>query len=162
MHFCFYVQHNKVYDTEGFYHRLHIFTENKRRIDHHNAGNHSFTSTVQFCTNSCLIMCRLLPQRLHGQPSLKKGMHVLTSLSFSTLVGLNQFSDMTFEEFRKLFLLTEPQVWSVLQYKHTLCICYMLLYMCFFDDNLFILVSCRTAPPPKGVMSAGLVRTPSL
>ncbi|XP_033480672.1 pro-cathepsin H-like isoform X1 [Epinephelus lanceolatus] len=60
-------QHNKVYGTEEFYHRLRIFTENKREIDHHNAGNHSFT------------------------------------------MGLNQFSDMTFEEFRKLFLLTEPQ-----------------------------------------------------
>uniref|UniRef100_A0A8C9Z5J6 Pro-cathepsin H n=1 Tax=Sander lucioperca TaxID=283035 RepID=A0A8C9Z5J6_SANLU len=63
----FHMQHNKVYDTEEYYHRLHIFTENRREIDHHNAGNHSFT------------------------------------------MGLNQFSDMTFEEFRKLFLLTEPQ-----------------------------------------------------
>ncbi|KAL3065235.1 hypothetical protein OYC64_015416 [Pagothenia borchgrevinki] len=60
-------QHNKVYATEQYYHRLQIFTENKREIEHHNAGNHSFT------------------------------------------MGLNQFSDMTFEEFRKLFLLTEPQ-----------------------------------------------------
>ncbi|XP_034726535.1 pro-cathepsin H-like [Etheostoma cragini] len=60
-------QHNKVYDLEEYYHRLHIFTENGRFIEHHNAGNHSFT------------------------------------------MGLNQFSDMTFEEFRKLILLTEPQ-----------------------------------------------------
>ncbi|KAI9545188.1 hypothetical protein NQZ68_038500 [Dissostichus eleginoides] len=60
-------QHNKVYATEEYYHRLQIFTENKREIEHHNAGNHSFT------------------------------------------MGLNQFSDMPFEEFRKLFLLTEPQ-----------------------------------------------------
>ncbi|XP_075934142.1 pro-cathepsin H-like isoform X2 [Anarhichas minor] len=60
-------QYNNVYDTEEYYHRLRSFTENKREIDHHNAGNHSFT------------------------------------------MGLNQFSDMTFEEFRKSFLLTEPQ-----------------------------------------------------
>ncbi|XP_037613849.1 pro-cathepsin H-like [Sebastes umbrosus] len=60
-------QHNNVYDAEEYHHRLRIFTENKREIDRHNAGNHSFT------------------------------------------MGLNQFSDKTFEEFRKLFLLTEPQ-----------------------------------------------------
>lgn len=40
------MQHNKVYATEEFYHRLHIFAENKRRIDHHNAGNHSYKSKV--------------------------------------------------------------------------------------------------------------------
>ncbi|XP_035508187.1 pro-cathepsin H-like [Morone saxatilis] len=60
-------EHNKVYDTEEYYRRFHVFTENKKTIDRHNAGNHTFT------------------------------------------MGLNQFSDMTFEEFRKLFLLTEPQ-----------------------------------------------------
>ncbi|XP_074467720.1 pro-cathepsin H-like [Sebastes fasciatus] len=60
-------QYTNVYDTEEYHHRLRIFTENKKGIDRHNAGNHSFT------------------------------------------MGLNQFSDRTFEEFRKLFLLTEPQ-----------------------------------------------------
>ncbi|XP_064168196.1 pro-cathepsin H [Anguilla rostrata] len=60
-------QHNRVYGLEEYYHRLQTFTENKKRIDHHNAGNHKFT------------------------------------------MGLNQFSDMTFAEFRKSFLLTEPQ-----------------------------------------------------
>uniref|UniRef100_A0A667WA09 Pro-cathepsin H n=1 Tax=Myripristis murdjan TaxID=586833 RepID=A0A667WA09_9TELE len=60
-------QYNKMYDLEEYYLRLQIFTENKRRIDKHNEGNHSFT------------------------------------------MGLNQFSDMTFGEFRKSFLLTEPQ-----------------------------------------------------
>ncbi|XP_037342411.1 pro-cathepsin H [Pungitius pungitius] len=60
-------QYNNIYENEEYYHRLRIFTENKRKIDHHNAGNHSFT------------------------------------------MGLNQFSGMTFEEFRKSFLLTEPQ-----------------------------------------------------
>uniref|UniRef100_A0A8C2X3Z9 Cathepsin H n=1 Tax=Cyclopterus lumpus TaxID=8103 RepID=A0A8C2X3Z9_CYCLU len=60
-------QFNNIYDTEEYYHRLRIFTENKREIDHHNAWKHSFT------------------------------------------MGLNQFSAMTFEEFRKSFLLTEPQ-----------------------------------------------------
>ncbi|XP_053271009.1 pro-cathepsin H isoform X1 [Pleuronectes platessa] len=60
-------QHSRGYDTEEFYQRLQIFTENKRIIDRHNAGNHSFT------------------------------------------MGLNQFSDMTFEEFKKFFLLTQPQ-----------------------------------------------------
>ncbi|KAM8893657.1 WD repeat-containing protein 76 [Spinachia spinachia] len=60
-------QYNNIHDNEEYYRRLRIFTENKRKIDHHNAGNHSYT------------------------------------------MGLNQFSDMTFEEFRKSFLLTEPQ-----------------------------------------------------
>uniref|UniRef100_A0A672JTG1 Cathepsin H n=1 Tax=Salarias fasciatus TaxID=181472 RepID=A0A672JTG1_SALFA len=68
--------HNKVYSTEEFYHRLHVFTQNKRLIDHHNAGNHSFT------------------------------------------MGLNQFSDMTFEEFRKFYLLTEPQNCSATEGSH--------------------------------------------
>uniref|UniRef100_A0A672JP85 Pro-cathepsin H n=1 Tax=Salarias fasciatus TaxID=181472 RepID=A0A672JP85_SALFA len=70
------LQHNKVYSTEEFYHRLHVFTQNKRLIDHHNAGNHSFT------------------------------------------MGLNQFSDMTFEEFRKFYLLTEPQNCSATEGSH--------------------------------------------
>lgn len=37
-------QHNKVYSMQEFNQRLQIFTENKRRIDKHNEGNHSFTS----------------------------------------------------------------------------------------------------------------------
>ncbi|XP_048828969.1 pro-cathepsin H [Brienomyrus brachyistius] len=60
-------QYNRAYDLEEFYYRLQIFTENKKKIDRHNAGNHKFT------------------------------------------MGLNQFSDMTFAEFKKSFLLTEPQ-----------------------------------------------------
>ncbi|KAM7396701.1 hypothetical protein PAMP_019724 [Pampus punctatissimus] len=61
------LEHNKMYNMEEYYYRLQIFTENKRRIDKHNEGNHSFT------------------------------------------MGLNQFSDMTFSEFRKSFLWSEPQ-----------------------------------------------------
>ncbi|KAK2842255.1 hypothetical protein Q5P01_012455 [Channa striata] len=60
-------QHNKAYSLEEYFDRLQIFTDNKRRIDRHNAGNHSFT------------------------------------------MRLNQFSDMTFSEFQKAFLLSEPQ-----------------------------------------------------
>ncbi|KAM9377570.1 pro-cathepsin H [Pholidichthys leucotaenia] len=60
-------QHNKAYDIMEYYKRLHIFTENKKKIDKHNEGNHSFT------------------------------------------MALNQFSDMTFIEFQKSFLLSEPQ-----------------------------------------------------
>uniref|UniRef100_A0A1A7Y3W4 Pro-cathepsin H n=1 Tax=Iconisemion striatum TaxID=60296 RepID=A0A1A7Y3W4_9TELE len=60
-------QNNKAYTMKEYYQRLPIFTENKRRIDKHNEGNHSFT------------------------------------------MGLNQFSDMTFSEFRRTFLLSEPQ-----------------------------------------------------
>ena len=101
--FFFNLQHNRAYDTLEFYHRLHIFAENKRTIDHHNAGNHSFTSTVQLRTNSSLIICIELDYYSGG------GL-VSQSLSFSNLVGLNPFSDMRFEEFRKSFLLTEPQV----------------------------------------------------
>uniref|UniRef100_A0A667ZUU0 Cathepsin H n=1 Tax=Myripristis murdjan TaxID=586833 RepID=A0A667ZUU0_9TELE len=69
-------EHNKVYEIEEYYHRLQIFTENKRNIDRHNAGNHSFT------------------------------------------MGLNQFSDMTSEEFRKSVLLTEPQNCSATKGSH--------------------------------------------
>ncbi|KAG7222419.1 hypothetical protein INR49_016279 [Caranx melampygus] len=69
-------QHNKVYDSEEYHHRLQIFTENKRRVDHHNAGNHSF------------------------------------------IMGLNQFSDMTFEEFRKFFLSPVPQNCSATKGSH--------------------------------------------
>lgn len=61
------VQHNKVYNMKEYNDRLQIFTENKRKIDKHNEGNHSFT------------------------------------------MRLNQFSDMTFGEFKKSFLWTEPQ-----------------------------------------------------
>nr|BAM99886.1 cathepsin H [Oplegnathus fasciatus] len=60
-------QHNKVYSMQEYYQRVQIFTENKRRVDKHNEGNHSFT------------------------------------------MGLNQFSDMTFTEFRKSLLWSEPQ-----------------------------------------------------
>uniref|UniRef100_A0A8C4F9S4 Cathepsin H n=1 Tax=Dicentrarchus labrax TaxID=13489 RepID=A0A8C4F9S4_DICLA len=61
------VQHNKMYDMKEYYERLQIFSDNKRRVDKHNEGNHSFT------------------------------------------MRLNQFSDMTFGEFRKTFLWSEPQ-----------------------------------------------------
>lgn len=44
------MQYNKVYDMEEYYHRLQIFIENKR-IDHHNEGNHKFTSM-----NNCIIV----------------------------------------------------------------------------------------------------------
>lgn len=101
------MQHNKVYDTEEFYKRLHIFTKNKKTIDHHNPGNHFFTSTV---LHSCLIMCTLVLQQGPLSDLFGNERHVLTHFSFSNLVGLNNFSDMTFEEFRKRFLLTKPQV----------------------------------------------------
>lgn len=60
-------QYNRVYGQEEFYRRLKIFTENKRTIEKHNEGNHSFT------------------------------------------MSLNQFSDMTFIEFKKTYLWSEPQ-----------------------------------------------------
>nr|ACQ57993.1 Cathepsin H precursor [Anoplopoma fimbria] len=60
-------QHNRVYSMQEYHERFQIFSENKRRIDKHNEGNHTFT------------------------------------------MGLNQFSDMTFSEFRKSFLWSEPQ-----------------------------------------------------
>ncbi|XP_070763071.1 pro-cathepsin H isoform X3 [Enoplosus armatus] len=60
-------QHNKEYSMKEYYERVQIFTENKRRIDKHNEGNHSFT------------------------------------------MRLNQFSDMTFSEFRTSLLWSEPQ-----------------------------------------------------
>ncbi|KAI1889428.1 hypothetical protein AGOR_G00162770 [Albula goreensis] len=60
-------KYNRAYELEEYYRRLQIFTENKRKIDHHNTGNRTFT------------------------------------------MGLNEFSAMTFAEFRRSFLLTEPQ-----------------------------------------------------
>nr|XP_032650176.1 pro-cathepsin H [Chelonoidis abingdonii] len=61
------LQNNRKYSLEEYYQRLQIFVANKRRIDRHNAGNHTFE------------------------------------------MGLNQFSDMTFTEFRKKYLWSEPQ-----------------------------------------------------
>ncbi|XP_061451953.1 pro-cathepsin H isoform X2 [Rhineura floridana] len=60
-------QNNKRYSLEEYHQRLQIFMTNKRKIDKHNAGNHTFQ------------------------------------------MGLNQFSDMTFTEFRKKYLWREPQ-----------------------------------------------------
>lgn len=60
-------RYNKVYTATEFSERLETFVENRRRIDKHNEGNHSFT------------------------------------------MRLNQFSDMTFDEFKKSFLWTAPQ-----------------------------------------------------
>ncbi|KAK2818170.1 hypothetical protein Q7C36_022103 [Tachysurus vachellii] len=69
-------KHNKQYDMDEFYRRLQIFTENKKKIDTHNAGNHKFR------------------------------------------MGLNQFSDMTFAEFKKFYLLKEPQECSATKGNH--------------------------------------------
>ncbi|KAM9854940.1 pro-cathepsin H [Aulostomus maculatus] len=71
------VQYNKVYNMEEYYNRIQIFSENKRKIDKHNEGNHSFT------------------------------------------MALNQFSDMTFSEFRKSFLWSEPQNCSATKGKYS-------------------------------------------
>ncbi|XP_041917304.1 pro-cathepsin H-like [Alosa sapidissima] len=60
-------ENGKTYDLREYYHRLHIFTQNRRRILEHNADRPSYT------------------------------------------MGLNQFSDLTFAEFKKAFLLHEPQ-----------------------------------------------------
>ncbi|XP_026860395.2 pro-cathepsin H [Electrophorus electricus] len=68
--------HNKQYGLDEYYQRLQNFIENKRRIDHHNAGNHKFT------------------------------------------MGLNQFADMTFAEFKKQYLITEPQNCSATKGNH--------------------------------------------
>ncbi|XP_077568786.1 pro-cathepsin H [Stigmatopora nigra] len=68
--------HNKVYNTEDYLHRLCIFADNKKKVDDHNAGNHSFT------------------------------------------MGLNQFSDMTIEEFRKFFLFQKYQNCSATKGNH--------------------------------------------
>uniref|UniRef100_A0AAR2IW92 Cathepsin H n=1 Tax=Pygocentrus nattereri TaxID=42514 RepID=A0AAR2IW92_PYGNA len=69
-------EHNRRYSVDEYYQRLQIFTENKRRVDQHNAGNHKFR------------------------------------------MGLNQFADMTFAEFKKKYLLTEPQNCSATKGNH--------------------------------------------
>ncbi|XP_068579901.1 pro-cathepsin H isoform X2 [Cebidichthys violaceus] len=63
----FNLKHNRVYSVQEYHERLQIFSGNKRKIDKHNEGNHTFT------------------------------------------MGLNQFSDMTFSEFRNTFLWSESQ-----------------------------------------------------
>ncbi|KAJ7417608.1 Bloom syndrome protein [Pitangus sulphuratus] len=60
-------QFERRYSPDEYPRRLRIFADNKRLIDEHNAGNHSYQ------------------------------------------MGLNQFSDMTAEEFRKMYLWNEPQ-----------------------------------------------------
>lgn len=83
-----------------FNERLQIFTENKRRVQKHNEGNHSFTSKNIF-------------SKLHFLQ--KHDSCVVSLVSFLPAVGLNQFSDMTFVEFKKYFLLSEPQVTPSIQ-----------------------------------------------
>ncbi|XP_035424812.1 pro-cathepsin H isoform X1 [Cygnus olor] len=61
------LQNGRRYGPAEYGHRLRVFVGNKRRIDEHNAGNHSFE------------------------------------------MGLNQFSDLTFTEFKKMYLWREPQ-----------------------------------------------------
>ncbi|KAI1235295.1 hypothetical protein IHE44_0002938 [Lamprotornis superbus] len=61
------LQNQRRYGPHEYPRRLRIFLGNKRRIEEHNAGNHSFQ------------------------------------------MGLNQFSDLTFAEFKKLYLWSEPQ-----------------------------------------------------
>ncbi|XP_058501909.1 pro-cathepsin H [Solea solea] len=39
-------KHSKVYSTDEYHKRLQIFTDNKRKIDKHNEGNHSFTMAL--------------------------------------------------------------------------------------------------------------------
>ncbi|KPP79483.1 pro-cathepsin H-like, partial [Scleropages formosus] len=68
--------YGRAYHSEEYHYRLHTFTENRKRIDRHNAGNHTFT------------------------------------------MGLNEFSDMSFAEFKKYFLLTEPQNCSATKGNH--------------------------------------------
>uniref|UniRef100_A0A8D1Q5I0 Pro-cathepsin H n=1 Tax=Sus scrofa TaxID=9823 RepID=A0A8D1Q5I0_PIG len=61
------VQHQKKYSLEEYHHRLQVFVSNWRKINAHNAGNHTFK------------------------------------------LGLNQFSDMSFDEIRHKYLWSEPQ-----------------------------------------------------
>ncbi|TRZ15310.1 hypothetical protein HGM15179_011830 [Zosterops borbonicus] len=61
------LQHERQYSPQEYPRRLRTFLANKRHIEEHNAGNHSFQ------------------------------------------MGLNQFSDLTFAEFKKLYLWSEPQ-----------------------------------------------------
>ncbi|XP_059809046.1 pro-cathepsin H isoform X1 [Hypanus sabinus] len=70
------ITHNKDYSNEDYTYRMHTFIQNKRKIDAHNSGEHSFQ------------------------------------------MGLNQFSDMTFSEFKELYLMKEPQNCSATQGNH--------------------------------------------
>ncbi|KAB1257091.1 Pro-cathepsin H [Camelus dromedarius] len=72
------VQHQKEYSSEEYHHRLQVFVSNWRKINAHNAGNHTFKSTV-------------------GLPFLQMSL------------GLNEFSDMSFAEFKRKYLWSEPQ-----------------------------------------------------
>lgn len=70
------MMHNKDYSLEEYTHRMHTFIQNKRKIDAHNNGRHSFH------------------------------------------MGLNQFSDMTFSEFKTLYLMKKPQNCSATRGNH--------------------------------------------
>lgn len=96
------MQYNKAYDLEEYYERLQIFTDNKKRIDKHNAGNHSFTSETSLCLHICFLLCVSCE-------------NAFNCTSLLPAVALNQFSDMTFSEFRKSFLMSEPQVMPPVQ-----------------------------------------------
>ncbi|KAG7272592.1 hypothetical protein CRUP_003514 [Coryphaenoides rupestris] len=56
-------QHNKDYgDLREYSDRLQIFTQNKRRIDLHNAGVHPFTSKVWlFSVLVCCLSLAIVP-----------------------------------------------------------------------------------------------------
>lgn len=43
---CVLFQHQKKYSSEEYHHRLQAFVSNWRKINAHNAGNHTFKSTV--------------------------------------------------------------------------------------------------------------------
>uniref|UniRef100_A0A8C7D6P4 Cathepsin H n=1 Tax=Oncorhynchus kisutch TaxID=8019 RepID=A0A8C7D6P4_ONCKI len=98
---------------EEYYHRLQIFIENKRRIDYHNEGNHKFTSM-----NNCMML--VFFQMLEVSTSFEYDQWRLHNNTHSPQLrlGLNQFSDLTFAEFRKSFLLTEPQNCSATKGSH--------------------------------------------
>ncbi|XP_067874330.1 pro-cathepsin H [Heterodontus francisci] len=68
--------HNKNYNSEEYDHRLRTFIQNKRKIEAHNNGGHSFQ------------------------------------------MGINQFSDLTFSEFKSLYLMKKPQNCSATQGNH--------------------------------------------
>ncbi|XP_041031146.1 pro-cathepsin H [Carcharodon carcharias] len=70
------IKHNKNYGPEEYDHRLQTFIQNKRKIEAHNSGRHTFQ------------------------------------------MGLNQFSDLTFSEFKSLYLLQKPQNCSATRGHH--------------------------------------------
>lgn len=137
-----------MYSLQEYYKRLQIFTENRRRVDKHNEGNHTFTSRNSFSLHfwkiilyikECWALFHFLLQwgwtsfltwHLGNSESLSSGLSRRYSNVIHTGSGLNR------------------------------C---LISFSFFVTVRVFILLFCRTALRPRGTTSAATdhCQTPS-